>query len=72
MAHPIPAPNAKERRVDPKTKQALPELQPINLQDFNVENLAGVEYYAIGSSAPAAFTRTTSACGLLLLWSRER
>lgn len=71
LPHPIPHPNAKERRVDPKT-QPLPEMQPMNLRDFSLEELAGIEYYATTSTAPVEFSRTSAACGVLLLWTRER
>jgi hypothetical protein len=45
-------------------------LTPPNLDAFNVDQLAGVEYYAGESTAPMGFRQ--SGCGLLLLWNRER
>jgi hypothetical protein len=42
-----------------------------DLSEFQLENLSGVEYYAINSIAPAEFGQTASSCGSLLLWSRQ-
>jgi hypothetical protein len=39
---------------------------------FVVRDLAGVEFYAGPASMPAAYNKTGSSCGVLLLWSRER
>jgi hypothetical protein len=41
-----------------------------NLDDFNVDQLAGVEWYAGEATAPLQFKH--GGCGLLLLWTRER
>ncbi len=45
--------------------------------DNDIERLksadyAGIEYYAGEATIPAQYNRTGSACGVLLLWSRER
>lgn len=64
LAHPMPPERSKQKRP------GGPEAQPMDLQDFQLENLAGIEYYAISSTAPAEFGRTSTACGALFLWSR--
>jgi hypothetical protein len=45
---------------------------PIDLSEFQTENLAGVEYYPTASQAPVEFSGTSLACGVLVLWTRER
>ena len=45
---------------------------PIDLSDFQTGNLAGVEYYATASLAPLEFGGTSTACGVLVLWTREK
>jgi hypothetical protein len=42
-----------------------------DLDKTTVDMLAGVEYYA-GAEIPAEYNGTGSACGVLLLWTRER
>ncbi|MEP6496109.1 MAG: TonB-dependent receptor plug domain-containing protein [bacterium] len=39
---------------------------------LDVNQFAGVEYYAGGASVPAQYSTTGADCGVLLLWSRER
>lgn len=39
---------------------------------MDVNQLAGVEYYADGASVPIQYSTTGADCGVLLLWSRER
>lgn len=45
---------------------------PIDLSEFQTENLAGVEYYPTASLAPLEFSGTSQACGVLVLWTREK
>ena len=47
-------------------------LQPFDLGEFDVSNLAGVEYYPDGAALPPEFSRTSKGCGALLLWTREK
>jgi hypothetical protein len=44
---------------------------PFDLNQFRVQDLAGVEYYPDNTSLPAQFNRGRG-CGALLLWTRER
>ena len=46
--------------------------EPFDLAEFHTENLAGVEYYATASLAPVEFSGTSQACGVLVLWTREK
>jgi hypothetical protein len=46
--------------------------EPPDLSNISVVDLGGVEYYAGGASMPPQFNGTSSSCGTLLLWSRER
>jgi hypothetical protein len=43
-----------------------------DLERLNVDQFAGVEYYAGGASIPAKYNRVGSSCGVILLWTRER
>jgi hypothetical protein len=47
-------------------------MQPIDIADFQVWDLAGVEYYPDDLTMPPQFHHTPGACGALLLWTRER
>jgi hypothetical protein len=43
----------------------------VDVNQFQVSELAGVEYHNIGD-VPAEYNRTGGGCGVLLLWTRER
>jgi hypothetical protein len=45
---------------------------PIDLNQFQVSSLAGVEYYPDNATMPVQFSRTSGGCGALFLWTRER
>jgi hypothetical protein len=45
---------------------------PPDVGRIRAADLAGVEFYADGASAPAAYSATGSGCGTLLIWTRER
>jgi hypothetical protein len=47
-------------------------LQPFDLSQFNLNELAGIEYYPDNAVMPTEFTHTAQRCGALLLWARER
>ncbi|HEY6218461.1 MAG TPA: carboxypeptidase regulatory-like domain-containing protein [Gemmatimonadaceae bacterium] len=44
--------------------------QPPNLNQFSIDLLAGIEFYAGEAAAPMGFGQ--NGCGMLLLWTRER
>jgi hypothetical protein len=43
-----------------------------DLDKINVNDYAGVEFYAGGATAPPQYNMTGSSCGVLLFWTRER
>jgi hypothetical protein len=45
---------------------------PIDLNQFAVSDLAGVEFYPDNATMPVQFSRTSAGCGALFLWTRER
>jgi hypothetical protein len=47
-------------------------IQPFDLSAFNLNELAGIEYYPDNAIMPAEFAHTSSRCGALMLWTRER
>ena len=44
----------------------------INLNELQVSDLAGIEYYPDNDQAPIGFSHTAKRCGALYLWTRER
>ena len=51
-----------------KTAGAPPDFRT----DYDLRNLAGVEYYAGGAAAPVAMHSDDDGCGSVWLWTRER
>jgi hypothetical protein len=45
---------------------------PIDLSQFHVSDLGAIEYYPDNATMPAQFGRTSSGCGALMLYTRER
>jgi hypothetical protein len=45
--------------------------KPVDLSEFSLVNLAGIEYYPNTATAPPEYNRTSGGCGALLLWSRQ-
>jgi hypothetical protein len=43
-----------------------------DLSRYNTRDYAAVEFYAGGASTPVKYNATSSGCGVLLLWTRER
>ena len=46
--------------------------QPPDLTAIDVHNLAGLEFYADGASAPAGMHSHDDGCGSLWIWTREK
>ncbi|HEY4217299.1 MAG TPA: hypothetical protein VGM67_09175 [Gemmatimonadaceae bacterium] len=46
--------------------------QPFDLSQFDVGELGAIEWYPDNSRAPVEFAHTSTRCGALLLWTRER
>ena len=44
----------------------------VNLAEYPLTTLAGIEYYPTNSVAPAQFGGTSLSCGAVLLWTREK
>lgn len=51
---------------------ADPSQLAFNLSEFNISDLAGVEWYPDGEVVPVEFSHTSDRCGVLLLWTREK
>ncbi|HEX5436750.1 MAG TPA: carboxypeptidase-like regulatory domain-containing protein [Gemmatimonadaceae bacterium] len=48
------------------------DVEPFDLAQFSVTDLAGVEWYPETSMAPPQFSHTSKGCGVLLLWTRVK
>lgn len=60
-----PLPGRSRKNDDPRD-------YPIDLSQFQVSDLAAVEYYPDNATMPVQFSRTSAGCGALMLWTRER
>ncbi len=63
-----PMPKGRNRFTNPPDPRDF----PIDLNQFAVRDLAGIEYYPDNATMPVQFSRTSSGCGALFLWTRER
>jgi hypothetical protein len=54
---------------DPRTMYNVP---PPDINSYLVSNLAGIEFYPGSATVPAEFTGGSTACGVLVLWTREK
>ena len=63
-----PMPKSKNRVSAPPDPREF----PIDLNQFAVSDLAGVEFYPDNATMPVQFSRTSAGCGALFLWTRER
>ena len=43
-----------------------------DLEKLSVSEYAGVEYYSGPATIPAEYNKTSSSCGVLLFWMRDR
>jgi len=51
---------------------ALGQVDPTNIDSFAPRDLEGVEVYRGSARAPVEYSGTDHACGVILLWTRER
>ena len=45
--------------------------QPFSVNQLNVMDLGGIEYYSGNSQTPSKFNRSGASCGVLVLWTRD-
>ena len=57
-------------RIYDSAKDTLDQMP--DLSRYNTRDYAAVEFYAGGASVPIRYNETSSGCGVLLLWTRER
>jgi hypothetical protein len=70
---PLSAPQQQQSKDRPIGKRdQLAAIPSFDLTQFQISDLAGVEYYPDNESAPIEFAHTSQRCGALLLWTRER
>ena len=43
---------------------------PLNINEIDTSQLAGVEYYSSAAEIPAEYNATRATCGLLVLWTK--
>jgi hypothetical protein len=53
--------------IDAAAMSTIPDFAHLNVRDY-----AAVEFYAGGSTIPAQYNITSSDCGVLMLWTREK
>ena len=69
----VPIAHVPDPRWPPSVKAgANPATIPIDLSQFQVSNLAGVEFYPDNAMLPLQFNHASRGCGALLLWTREK
>ncbi|MGE0554015.1 MAG: carboxypeptidase-like regulatory domain-containing protein [Gemmatimonadales bacterium] len=52
--------------------QLLQAAGPVDIDNYPVQTLAGVEYYSGPAQTPPEFNTVGATCGTLVLWTRER
>lgn len=67
-----PPPTTRTRSTSSGAAPADLVMAPFNLNEFQISELAAVEYYPDNEVAPIQFEHTSRRCGALLLWTRER
>jgi hypothetical protein len=74
----VPLAHLEDQRCQvprPRSRNAPPpdaREYPIDLNQFQVTDLAGIEFYPDNATMPVQFSRTAAGCGALFLWTRER
>ena len=62
-----PMPKRSPTRPPPDAREF-----PIDLNQYQVHDFAGIEFYPDNATMPVQFSRTAAGCGALFLWTRER